>query len=127
VGDDLAGDVVRGVAGEIDDETDQIVRHPAMLHRDARVNRLLELLAALGAGRGAALGAERGTAIINLSSIMGLRGYFPDFAAMSISYSTSKAGIIGFTRQVAAEYAKEKIRVNAIAPGSMAYLIFTGA
>jgi len=55
--------------------------------------------------------------IINLSSIMGLRGYFPDFAAMSISYSTSKAGIIGFTRQVAAEYAKEKIRVNAIAPG----------
>ena len=35
--------------------------------------------------------------IINLSSIMGLRGYFPDFAAMSISYSTSKAGIIGFT------------------------------
>jgi NAD(P)-dependent dehydrogenase (short-subunit alcohol dehydrogenase family) len=55
--------------------------------------------------------------IINISSIMGLRGYFPGFAAMSISYSTSKAGIIGFTRQVAAEYAAEKIRVNAIAPG----------
>ena len=36
---------------------------------------------------------------------------------MSVSYSTSKAGIVGFTRQVAAEYAKEKIRVNAIAPG----------
>jgi NAD(P)-dependent dehydrogenase (short-subunit alcohol dehydrogenase family) len=55
--------------------------------------------------------------IINLSSIMGLRGYGPGFPAMSISYSTSKAGIVGFTRQVAAEYAKEKIRVNAIAPG----------
>lgn len=55
--------------------------------------------------------------IINLSSIMGLRGYGPGFAAMSISYSTSKAGIVGFTRQVAAEYAAEKIRVNAIAPG----------
>jgi NAD(P)-dependent dehydrogenase (short-subunit alcohol dehydrogenase family) len=55
--------------------------------------------------------------IINLSSIMGLRGYWPGFDAMSISYSTTKAGIIGFTRQVAAEYAKEKIRVNAIAPG----------
>ena len=55
--------------------------------------------------------------IINLSSIMGLRGYWPGFPAMSVSYSTSKAGIIGFTRQVAAEYAAEKIRVNAIAPG----------
>jgi NAD(P)-dependent dehydrogenase (short-subunit alcohol dehydrogenase family) len=55
--------------------------------------------------------------IINVSSIMGLRGYWPGFDAMSISYSTSKAGIVGFTRQVAAEYAKEKIRVNAIAPG----------
>jgi NAD(P)-dependent dehydrogenase (short-subunit alcohol dehydrogenase family) len=55
--------------------------------------------------------------IINISSIMGLRGYWPGFPAMSVSYSTSKAGIIGFTRQVAAEYAKEKIRVNAIAPG----------
>jgi NAD(P)-dependent dehydrogenase (short-subunit alcohol dehydrogenase family) len=55
--------------------------------------------------------------IINISSIAGLRGYFPGFASMSVSYSTSKAGVAGFTRQVAAEYAKEKIRVNAIAPG----------
>jgi NAD(P)-dependent dehydrogenase (short-subunit alcohol dehydrogenase family) len=55
--------------------------------------------------------------VINISSIMGLRGYFPGFPAMSVSYSTSKAGIIGFTRQVAAEYVAEKIRVNAIAPG----------
>jgi NAD(P)-dependent dehydrogenase (short-subunit alcohol dehydrogenase family) len=55
--------------------------------------------------------------IINISSIAGLRGYFPGFASMSVSYSAAKAGIVGFTRQVAAEYAKEKIRVNAIAPG----------
>jgi NAD(P)-dependent dehydrogenase (short-subunit alcohol dehydrogenase family) len=55
--------------------------------------------------------------IINISSILGLRGFWPGSAAGSISYSTSKAGVVGFTRQVAAEYAKEKIRVNAIAPG----------
>jgi len=55
--------------------------------------------------------------IINISSTAGLRGYFPGFASMSVSYSAAKAGIVGFTRQVAAEYAKEKIRVNAIAPG----------
>ena len=55
--------------------------------------------------------------IINISSIAGLRGYYPGFPSMSVSYSTAKAGIVGFTRQVAAEYAKEKIRSNAIAPG----------
>ena len=51
------------------------------------------------------------------ASIAGLRGYWPGFPSLAITYSTSKAGVIGFTRQVAAEYAKEKIRVNAVAPG----------
>jgi NAD(P)-dependent dehydrogenase (short-subunit alcohol dehydrogenase family) len=55
--------------------------------------------------------------IINIASIAGLRGYWPGFPSLGINYSTSKAGVIGFTRQVAAEYVKEKIRVNAIAPG----------
>lgn len=55
--------------------------------------------------------------IINISSIAGLRGYYPGAPALAVSYSTSKAAVIGFTRQVAAEYAKEHIRVNAIAPG----------
>src|SRR4051794_27322799 len=55
--------------------------------------------------------------IINIASILGLRGFWPGSPAGSISYSASKAGVIGFTRQVAAEYAVEKIRSNAIAPG----------
>jgi NAD(P)-dependent dehydrogenase (short-subunit alcohol dehydrogenase family) len=55
--------------------------------------------------------------IINIASIAGLRGYWPGFPSLAVNYSASKAGVIGFTRQVAAEYAKEKIRVNAIAPG----------
>jgi NAD(P)-dependent dehydrogenase (short-subunit alcohol dehydrogenase family) len=53
--------------------------------------------------------------IINISSILGLRGFWPGSPAGSISYSAAKAGVIGFTRQVAAEYAVEKIRSNAIA------------
>jgi NAD(P)-dependent dehydrogenase (short-subunit alcohol dehydrogenase family) len=55
--------------------------------------------------------------IINIASIAGLRGFWPGFPSLAINYSTSKAGVIGFTRQVAAEYAADKIRVNAIAPG----------
>lgn len=55
--------------------------------------------------------------IVNIASVAALRGYYPGFVSLQVSYSTAKAGLIGFTRQVAAEYAKEKIRVNAIAPG----------
>src|SRR4029078_7262445 len=55
--------------------------------------------------------------IINISSILGLRGFAPGSPAVSIIYSAPREGGIGFTRQVAAEYAEEQIRVNAIAPG----------
>lgn len=55
--------------------------------------------------------------IINVSSIMGLTGFFPGFSGISASYNAAKAGIIGLTRQVAAEYAADHIRCNAIAPG----------
>lgn len=55
--------------------------------------------------------------IVNIASIAGLLGYWPGFPSLAVNYSTSKAAVIGFTKQVAAEYAREHIRVNAIAPG----------
>ncbi|MBB4614290.1 SDR family NAD(P)-dependent oxidoreductase [Novosphingobium taihuense] len=58
-----------------------------------------------------------GGSIINVASILGLGGYYPDFPASSADYAASKAGVIGFTRQVAVEYAAEKVRANVIAPG----------
>jgi NAD(P)-dependent dehydrogenase (short-subunit alcohol dehydrogenase family) len=55
--------------------------------------------------------------IINIASIVGMVGFYPSFPAVGCNYAASKAGMVGFTRQVAAEYALDGIRANAIAPG----------
>jgi NAD(P)-dependent dehydrogenase (short-subunit alcohol dehydrogenase family) len=62
------------------------------------------------------LAAGKGS-IINIASIIGLIGHYPGFAMVGASYAAAKAGLGGFTRQVAVEYAKDGIRCNAIAPG----------
>jgi len=56
--------------------------------------------------------AQRSGCIINLSSQVGLTP-----ATGAGAYSTSKAGIIMLTRQLAQEMAAYKVRVNALAPG----------
>ncbi len=58
---------------------------------------------------------QGGGSIINLCSPTGLIGCAPKLTA----YSTSKAGIFGLTRVMAAGYARDGIRVNAIIPGTM--------
>jgi 3-oxoacyl-[acyl-carrier protein] reductase len=50
--------------------------------------------------------------VINVSSVAGIRAN-PGQA----NYSASKAGVIGFTKTVAAEVARRGVTVNAVAPG----------
>ncbi|MCH2021416.1 MAG: 3-oxoacyl-[acyl-carrier-protein] reductase [Saprospiraceae bacterium] len=57
----------------------------------------------------------RGGSIINISSIVGLKGN-----AGQANYAASKAGIIGFTKSIAQEVGSRNIRCNAIAPGFIA-------
>jgi NAD(P)-dependent dehydrogenase (short-subunit alcohol dehydrogenase family) len=60
--------------------------------------------------------AGHGGSIINLASVLGLRGYYPQFPAVSANYFASKAGIVGLTKQLAVEYAADGIRANVICP-----------
>jgi len=59
---------------------------------------------------------QHGGCIINISSVLGLVGLDPEIASYC-NYSAAKAGVLALTRQAAAEYGRDGIRVNAIAPG----------
>ncbi len=60
--------------------------------------------------------ADRGWGrIINISSVNGLKGQ-----AGQTNYSAAKAGVIGFSKALAAELAAKGVTVNAICPGYVA-------
>jgi 3-oxoacyl-[acyl-carrier protein] reductase len=55
---------------------------------------------------------RRNGRIINITSIVGLTGN-----KGQANYAASKAGVVGFTKSVAKEYASRNILVNCVAPG----------
>ena len=55
-----------------------------------------------------------GGSIINMSSLMGLRGY-----PMRSAYTATKFAVIGITEAVAQEVGQHNIRVNALCPGAV--------
>lgn len=63
--------------------------------------RFIEPMATRGWGR-----------VINISSVVGRIGNFGQ-----TNYAAAKAGLIGFTKALAREYARKGVTVNAIAPG----------
>jgi NAD(P)-dependent dehydrogenase (short-subunit alcohol dehydrogenase family) len=67
---------------------------------------------------------QKSGCIINIASISGMVGRdrrvyegSPDMVPNSSAYSAAKAGIVGLTRDLAAQMGRHGIRVNAISPG----------
>jgi NAD(P)-dependent dehydrogenase (short-subunit alcohol dehydrogenase family) len=61
------------------------------------------------------MASRGGGAIINVTSIAafgGIGGRLPQ-----ASYAASKGGLVALTRELAAQWARDGIRVNALAPG----------
>jgi len=55
---------------------------------------------------------QRSGSIVNISSVVGVKGN-----AGQANYAASKAGVIGFSKSIAAELGSRGIRCNVIAPG----------
>jgi NAD(P)-dependent dehydrogenase (short-subunit alcohol dehydrogenase family) len=105
-------DILVNVAGIADEQT-------ALREGTARFRQVLEVNLVSVFDLSVAFAAQvrasqRGGAIVNVASIYGLRG---STGVPGAGYAASKAGVLGLTRELAAQWSRYGIRVNALAPG----------
>jgi NAD(P)-dependent dehydrogenase (short-subunit alcohol dehydrogenase family) len=106
-------DVVVNNAGTTDAVTPAEHQDPSQFRRVVEVNMNACFVLASAAARQMIV-QESGGSIVNIASIHGLVAAAPNAQA---AYAASKGGLVNLTRELAAQWAKHRIRVNAIAPG----------
>jgi NAD(P)-dependent dehydrogenase (short-subunit alcohol dehydrogenase family) len=106
-------DVVVNNAGITDAVTPAEHEDPALFRRVVDINMNACFVLAAAAARQMIV-QEQGGSIVNISSVHGLVAAAPNAQA---AYAASKGGLVNLTRELAAQWAKHRIRVNAIAPG----------
>jgi NAD(P)-dependent dehydrogenase (short-subunit alcohol dehydrogenase family) len=105
-------DVLVNNAGAVD--VAPALDEPLERFRDViAVNLVAPFALAQRAGRAMVDGGDGG-AIVNVASVLGLVGVGQIPQA---GYAASKGGIVNLTRELAAQWARQGIRVNALAPG----------
>lgn len=89
------------------DETDEHFRHTLAVNLVAPFELAREAARSM-------IASGRGGSIVNIASLWGLVGVgqIPD-----AGYAASKGGLVNLTRELAAQWARKGVRVNAIAPG----------
>ncbi|MDE0803067.1 MAG: glucose 1-dehydrogenase [Acidimicrobiales bacterium] len=106
-------DIVINNAGTTDAVTPAEHQDPGEFRRVVDINMNACFVLASAAARQMIV-QESGGSIINISSVHGLVAAAPNAQA---AYAASKGGLVNLTRELAAQWAKHRIRVNAIAPG----------
>ncbi len=106
-------DIVVNNAGTTDAVVAAEHEDPAEFRRVVQVNLNACFVLAAAAARQMII-QESGGSVVNISSVHGLVAAAPNAQA---AYAASKGGLINLTRELAAQWAKHRIRVNAIAPG----------
>ena len=113
IGDFGRVDVVVNNAGTTDAVTAAEHEDPAQFRQVVEVNMNACFVLAAAAARQMIV-QESGGSIVNIASVHGLVAAAPNAQA---AYAASKGGLVNLTRELAAQWAKHRIRVNAIAPG----------